>query len=127
MKGEQFQKHQSPNYDAAASDLLYSNDTAVALPNTKISVGLDDLDEQIKSMITKSEISAGPGKGFMATCNICGKQGPYFSMPNHVEANHITGVSHACDMCGKTSRSRHAIRVHISYRHNSHRQNSLQD
>ena len=117
---KQFQKTPSPNPDN-------SIDTAVALPNDKISVGLGDLDDQIRSMITKSEISAGQGKGFMATCNMCGKQGPYFSMPNHVEANHITGVSHACDICGKTSRSRHALRLHISYKHKSGQQNSLQD
>ena len=70
---------------------------------------MQDLDEQIKSMITKSDLSAGPGKGKLATCNVCGKQGPYMVLPRHIEANHITGVSHACDICGKVSRSRNTF------------------
>ena len=94
------------------------NETTVALANDKISVDLQNLDEQIKSMITKSEVSAGPGKGYMASCNVCGKEGPYFNMPNHVETNHITGVTHACDICGKISRSKHLLRMHFSYIHN---------
>ena len=31
---------------------------------------------------------------------------------SHVKANHITGVSHSCDICGKTSRSRDNFRHH---------------
>ena len=83
-----------------------------------MSVDLQNLDEQIKSMI-KSEISAGPGKEYMASCNVCGKEGPYFNMPNHVETNHITGVTHVCDICGKNSRSRNALRMHVSSFHDS--------
>ena len=82
---------------------------AVALTNDKISVDPQDLDVQIRSMITRSEISAGPGNGFKATCNICGKEGSYRNMPNHVETNHISGVSHACDICGKVYRSRNSL------------------
>ena len=88
-------------------------DKTVALTNT----GISDLDEQIKSMITKTNISAGPGKGLLATCNVCGKQKPLKQMPQHIEANHITGVSHSCDICGKTSRSRNALRVHKQLYH----------
>ena len=96
------------------------NETTVALTNDKISVDLQDLDGQIKSMITKSEISAGPGyRGYMASCNVCGKEGPYFNMPNHVETNHTTCVTHACDVCGKISRSKNGLRQHISNSHGS--------
>ena len=108
--------HLESNFkEAPPKDSL--NETTVALANDKISVDLQDLDEQIKSMITKSEVSAGPGKGYMASCNVCGKEGPYFNMPNHVETNHITGVTHACDICGKISRSRHSLRCHKSREH----------
>ena len=94
-----------------------NNDTTIALSNDKINVELQDLDEQIKSMITKSDLPAGPGKGKLATCNVCGKQGPYMVLPRHIEANHITGVSHACDICGKVSRSRNTLNKHISKFH----------
>ena len=82
------------------------------MTNTGLSVELQDLDDQIKSMIIKTDKSAGPGKGFLATCNVCGKQKPLKHMPQHIEANHITGVSHPCDICGKESRSRNALKVH---------------
>ena len=38
-------------------------------------------------------------------------------MTNHKEANHITGVSHACDKCdtcGKTSRTKDALWKHLN-------------
>ena len=88
------------------------HDEIVAVTNSGVIVDLQDLDEQIKSMITKTDKSAGPGKGYLATCNVCGKEGSYRHMPQHVEANHITGVSHSCDVCGKISRSRNALKTH---------------
>ena len=99
------------------------NEKTVSLANT--SVELRDLDEQIRSMITKSDISHGSGKGPLATCNVCGKEGYYRHMRSHVEANHITGVSHSCDICGKISRSRNALRVHKLRNHDN--KTSLQD
>ena len=39
------------------------DDTRVALVDDKNNAELQALDDQIKSMITKSDISAGPGKG----------------------------------------------------------------
>ena len=77
----------------------------------------EDLDKQIRSMITKSDVNSGTNQGKMATLNICGKEGPYKAMPRHVEAYHITGVSHACDICGYTSRSRDGLRRHKSNSH----------
>ena len=71
-----------------------------------------DLDAQIRSMFTRSDISAGNGQGKMALCNVCGKEKYYKHMLQHIEANHITGVSHACDLCGKVSRSRNALSKH---------------
>ena len=71
-----------------------------------------DLDAQIRSMFTRSDISAGNGQGKMALCNVCGKEKYFKHMLQHIEANHITGVSHACDLCGKVSRSRNALSKH---------------
>ena len=83
--------------------------------NTTVNASLEDLDAQIRSMITKSDVSTGKGK--LATCNICGKNGLYISMPRHIEANHITGVSHACEICGTISRSRDGVRQHKMKKH----------
>ena len=107
-------KELSKKFPARVSE---PNDTTVVitetLMNDKVSTDIHDLNQRIKSMITRSEQSAGPGQGLMASCNICGKQGAYRNMPNHVETNHITGISHACDLCGKICRSRNALKMHI--------------
>ena len=88
-----------------------------ASSKTKFKVDPGELDEQIKSMMTKSSVSFGNRQGSLATCNICGKQSPAKSMPRHIEANHITGVTHACDICGKVSTSRNALKKHKSENH----------
>ena len=103
------------------------SDTTIALTQNKMSVDLKDLDEQIKSMFTKTNLPAGGDRGYLATCNVCGKQLPLKVMPSHIEANHITGVSHACDICGKTSRSRKSQRMHVSNWHHSQTLVSGQD
>ena len=65
-----------------------SDTTVAAIRNDKINVELQDLDERIRSMITRSEISL-PGKGKMASCNVCGKQAPYMAMSQHIEAKKL--------------------------------------
>ena len=95
-----------------------SNDTRLALTNEKISIDLQDLDTQIRSMFTKSDARTSNGQGSLATCNICGKEGALKLMPQHIEANHITGVSHTCEVCGKVSRSRDSLRKHKTAHHN---------
>ena len=87
-------------------------DRVIAVQNSKITADLQNLDEQIKSMITKSDENSANGQGSMATCNVCGKEAPFKAMPRHIEAYHIEGVTHACDICGKISRSRDGLRNH---------------
>ena len=132
-KGPKLKQENSQKFQAPRSDTNFKEEspkdcfkvTTVALTNDKISVDLQDLDEQIKSMITKTDIRSSNGQGCLSTCNVCGKQGPYFSMPRHIEANHITGVSHACDICGRVSRSRNALRMHVSNFHDSRQQKAV--
>ena len=95
-------------------------DTTVALPND-----VKALDQQIESMVTKSDISAGNNQGKMGSCNVCGKEGSYTNIKQHIEANHITGVSHSCDICGKNYRSRDSLRIHMSKMHSRNQQNVI--
>ena len=67
--------------------------------------------------MTKTDKSAGPGKGKLAMCNICGKEAPFKDLPRHVEANHLEDVSHSCNICGAISRSRDSLRHHKSKYH----------
>ena len=87
-------------------------DKAVAVQNNSVNIELQDLDQQIKSMMTMTIVRPPDGNGFLATCNVCGKESPSRAMPQHIESNHITGFSHACNICGKTSRSRNALATH---------------
>lgn len=94
-----------------------SSVTTVAVNETTVIGDFLKLDERIQLMITRSDVRAGKGQGFLATCNVCGKQTRLTNMPRHVEANHITGGSHECDICGKISRSAHGLRQHKTNYH----------
>ena len=87
-------------------------ETRVAIAEkTVISVELEQLDEQITTMIDLTE-KLDYLKRKLAKCNICGYEAPRSFVVRHIEANHITGVTHPCEICGKTARSRHAMRLH---------------
>ena len=89
-----------------------SYDTA-AFTNEIIS-DLQGLDEKIKSLST---IVKRDGKR-VYTCKVCGKEGSYpTQMRDHVEANHIEGISHPCNYCEKTFRCRDSLRKHKSSQH----------
>ena len=92
--------------------ILTDPKTEVVVTNNQIGTNLQELKEQIKTMMTTTDVRSADGQGYVATCNVCGKQAPRRNMPSHIEANHITGVSHACDACGKVSRSRDSLRKH---------------
>ena len=97
-------------------------DTTIALSND---VNIEALDQQIESMVTKSDISAGNNQGKMGSCNVCGKEGSYTNIKQHIEVNHITGISHSCDICGKIYRSRDSLRMHRSNKHSRNQQNVI--
>ena len=114
FKNNPVQKEKSQEQRKASNlghQISTSPNTTVAVPSNQISTNLQDLDEQIKSMMTIADVRTSDGHK-LASCNICGKQGPSNNMPSHIEANHITGVSHSCDLCGKVSRSRNGLRKH---------------
>jgi len=73
---------------------------------------VQDLDEHVKSMISKSQNKA-VGGWLAYTCTVCGKEGQNGSIKDHIEANHLEGVSIPCTSCEKTFRSRNALRQHI--------------
>ena len=120
FKREKLQTNPTVNPD---NNMFTDPDTKVAVINENMTIStdlqLEGLDQQIRSMITRNDASVQSGSKMrkMATCKICGKEGPYISMPRHIEANHITGVSHACDICGAISRSNHGLRQHKKIYH----------
>merc|ERR1719319_1847692 len=91
----------------------------VAVTDYTVAADLQDLDDKIKSMIGYSDNKIGRGahpNQKAKVCKVCGKEGEMGLIRDHIEAHHITGVSHTCNICGRISRSRAALRVHkITY------------
>ena len=83
----------------------------VAIPNFT-SGDLQLLDEKVKSMMEKSQnlIPSGTKKAYI--CKVCGKDGEGIAIRDHIEANHLEGVSLPCNVCGKECRSRMILRKH---------------
>ena len=93
-----------------------AEETLVAL----FSEDAQELDEQIKSMMSISENKTTVGKQTITAwaCNVCGKEGHKANIKTHIEANHVTSnISHSCDICGKSSRSRDGLRQHKAKDH----------
>ena len=60
--------------------------------------GLEELDMQIAALMER-------GDDNVWTCKVCGKKatkGGKPDMRDHIEANHVEGVSHPCNICSKT-------------------------
>ena len=95
--------------------------STLAIPNHS-RTDLQALDEKIRSMMEKGEkmIPAGKqanGKQKQAiswTCKVCGKEDKLANIKDHIEANHVEGISIPCDFCDKTFSSRAASRQHKS-------------
>ena len=75
---------------------------------------LKELDEKVKSMMEKSQnmIQSGSKRMTAEICKVCGKEGHPQAIRDHIEANHLDGVSLPCNLCEKTFRSRLNLRRH---------------
>ena len=45
-------------------------------------------------------------------CKVCGKEGIPQVIRDHIEANHLEGISLSCDACDKTCPSRASLKMH---------------
>ena len=86
---------------------------------------LQVLDEKVKSMIEKGQKMVPAGKQLSGTpkqqktfiCKVCGKEGHGTLIRDHIEANHLEGVSIPCVFCDNTFASRNALSKHTSRNH----------
>jgi len=83
----------------------------VAATDLTVAADLQNLDDKIKSMTMISENKSKDGRA-ARICKVCGKEGKRDHIKDHIEANHITGISHTCNISGKTSRTRNGLRRH---------------
>ena len=81
---------------------------------------IKDLDEQVKSMMEKSKnLVSTERKRRADICKVCGKEGEGALIMNHIEANHLVGISLPCNNCEMTFRSRKLLRYHKTMHHTS--------
>ena len=81
---------------------------------------LKQLNDEIETMITSTQqdvIRNGQYCGKLWACKVCGKEGLRTTIRNHVEAKHITGVSHTCRICGKVVKTKNTLAWHMSRIH----------
>jgi len=111
--------------EAYPDDIKYkpTDTTLSSQSHSSVSVNITDiqeLDEKVKSMMAKSQniIQNGPNKSKKADiCTVCGKEGSGTNIKDHIEANHLEGVSIPCSFCEKTFRSRMSQRQHYKKMH----------
>ena len=81
------------------------------------SANIQELDEQINSLMTKSSRKNKYGQPIYI-CNVCGKEGYHRrDVRDHIEANHLEGISIPCNFCEKMFRTRHSMRQHQAKYH----------
>ena len=74
------------------------------------------LNEQIRSMMLVSNVDL-PKYGKARICRVCGKQGAWNDIRKHIEAHHITGITHTCNFCWNTYKSLNSLAAHKSQKH----------
>ena len=94
-----------------------SSKGAIAISNAVSFGGLDELNDQIKSLMVTGLANLGKGQGFTRICTLCQKEGAPRTIMDHIEANHIEGVCNTCNICEKTFRLRKSLRNHMTSQH----------
>ena len=89
--------------------------TAISLPKEEFYGDMNELDEHIESMMGRGEniIQHGAKSKKACVCQVCGKEGLKWNIKDHIEANHIEGISIPCSFCEKSFRSRDSLRHHV--------------
>ena len=95
-----------------SSKVIRAEDNSAVVIPSSYSGDLDQLEAIVKSMMEKSENNVANGRQKAHICKVCGKEGPGHHIKDHIEANHIEGIALPCNLCGKTFRSRNALRQH---------------
>ena len=86
--------------------------TLVITDEATNNTNMESLDQQVKSMMLVSENADPYKKGRARICKVCGKEGSYQVIMDHIEANHIAGISVPCDLCGRSFKSRNSLSNH---------------
>ena len=114
-------KRKSTTLDVDTSG-KFSNDLVV---QNQSGTDLQALDEKVKSMMEKGQRMIAIAKRANGTfqqatsviCKVCGKEGRWHVIKDHIEFNHLDGISIPCGHCDKTFSTRHSLRKHTRLYH----------
>ena len=106
------------NVESIETGILQTTFEIALTDHTTNNTYIGSLDKQVKSMMIFS-YNAAPGKraGRARICKVCGKEGIMDTIMKHIEANHISGISIPCDLCGNSFKSRNVLASHKSQQH----------
>ena len=104
---------------------LEKTSKASSIPNPSTGTNLHELDEKVKSMMARGQKMIPDGKrpdgtikqAISRICNVCGKEGLFKNIKQHIEANHLEGISILCDSCDIVLSSRASLANHKSRFH----------
>ena len=108
-----FYKTEKQRSDKEAPNEQMNKERRVTIQNFE-SRNLQELDERVKSMMEKTtkQKQNGTKMAYVYICSLCGKEGQGIAIRDHIESNHLDGVSLPCNVCEKTFRSRMILRKH---------------
>ena len=88
-------------------------------PSNNLSGDFAKLEEQVRSLMKKTDNNYGNGHQKTFACQLCGKESKGNAIKDHIEAKHLEGIVLPCNQCGKTFRCRNSLKRHIK-EHSSH-------
>ena len=66
-----------------------------------------------KNLVPNAKDSNGKEKKiYYKICKLCGKEGQFTNIRNHIESSHLEDVQLPCNSCGKTFATRYAMKTH---------------
>jgi len=107
-------KLSSENIVERSSNQTEPIEGTVAVTDFAVSGDLQELDDKINYLMSKGESLMPNGSSMVraTVCTVCGKEGKLSNIRDHIEANHLEGVSIPCNFCEKSFRSRNGMRQH---------------
>ena len=117
-----FSEFSGANIDNQIADYDYDTSVGNGIMALKshFTGDLQELECKTNSMMAKTSNRSIRGQ-LLHMCTLCGKEAEQTQMKNHIEANHLEGISVPCNLCEKTFRSRNSLAKHktVYHKHNS--------
>ena len=116
-KNQMFSRSSRAKIDNQIAVTEYDTSVGTLELKSHFSGDLQELHNKINSMLVKTSTKNARGQPIYK-CTLCGKEAEKTHLKNHIEANHLEGISVPCNMCEKTFRSRNSLAKHKTVYHN---------